>query len=101
MSYTVEKSEDLLGIEDLMQMGKGERNKGGKKGPKPLGRPRSDSSLNRLVRIDEALAEIIKSENRPRERFNDTIKRMLKEKSQKIQEQSEEIERLKSQFEKS
>jgi hypothetical protein len=51
---------------------------------KPKGRPSKQGSLHKLLKIDDYLWKILDSERSPRERYNDTIKRILFEKTQTI-----------------
>jgi hypothetical protein len=63
--------------------------------PGPLrgrgGRPRRKGSVYRLLRVSDELHEILYSERKPGERFNDTIKRIIVERVQLRQE----VDRLK------
>lgn len=51
---------------------------------KPKGRPSKQGSLHKLLKVDDYLWEVLSLERSPCERYNDTIKRILFEKTQKI-----------------
>ena len=51
---------------------------------KPRGRPYKQDSLHKLLKIDDYLRKVLDSERSPPERYNDTIKRILFEKTQTI-----------------
>ena len=57
-----------------------------KPGPLPGrgGRPKKKNSLHRHIKISDELYEILNSERKPGERFNDTIKRIIIELTQEI-----------------
>jgi hypothetical protein len=66
--------------------------------PGPLrgrgGRPRSKGSVHKPVKISDELYNVLYSERKPGERFNDTIKRIIVERGRL----SQEVDRLKAQL---
>jgi hypothetical protein len=66
-----------------------------RRGRKTRGRPRINSDPSIPMRIHQQLREIIESENKSSERYNDTLLRILREKTSRIQELREENDMLK------
>jgi hypothetical protein len=71
-----------------------------KPGPKKSkgGRPSSTDSLHDMIRTDSELKGILVSESKGEERFNDTIKRLLIEKINRIVQLHKEVDRLEGQL---
>jgi TolA-binding protein len=67
-----------------------------KPGPKPGhgGRPRREDSLQDVIRIDKDLKDMLLAERIGNERYNDTIRRLLTEKKDKIAQLHERVDQL-------
>jgi hypothetical protein len=64
-----------------------------------IGRPKGWRKHNRVltsIRVSDNLKDTLESECRPNERFNDTIERLLRERTQAIEALRKEIDTLRN-----